>query len=130
MNKKQHSILDTLAKLPLVLLYVCVFLAQSTHNYDISNLTNAFLINVSHQNEAKGFKESHLKQSIGDCHSRKVNIRLNKSFEPKSFDISPVVSLEGPTWFILPKVSFSYPNPFIPASHLAVSPLRGPPTVV
>lgn len=124
MNRKKHSIKNTLAKLPIVLLYACFFLVQSTFNYDIANLNNG-----QHFSESKAnVVSAHLNKSA-ENNDKKINIRLNKRFQPESFAVDPIIFIQSPDSYLFTKILASYHNPFIPAYNFAVNTLRGPPSV-
>ena len=124
MNRKKNSIKNTLAKLPIVLLYACFFLVQSGFNYDIANLNIGQHIS---ENKAK-VGISHFNKSA-ENNNKKINIRLNKRFQPESFTVNPIISLKDPVSFSITKVLSPYSNPFIPTFNFAVAALRGPPSV-
>ncbi len=124
MKLKKNSIKNTLAKLPIVLLYAYFFLVQSGFNYDIANLNIG-----QHISEIKAkVVAAHINKSA-ENNNKKINIRLNKRFQPESFTVNPIISLKDPASFPITKVLSPYTNPFIPAFNFAVAALRGPPSV-
>jgi len=128
MNNKKHSNLNWFTKVGILLLYVCFFLGQLNFNYDCGSVIREQLAQSFLQNQTK----NHCVSSITKAdkpNNTKVNLHLNKRFQPENFLLGRIVSIPLPLEFLLAKTSFFYTNPILPNSYFTTCSLRGPPAV-
>ncbi len=124
-NKKQPSIINWYTRIGVLLLYACFFFAQMNFNYDCASLMRAQFIESALKTQAKNTDLPVIK--INKSGDKKFNLHLNKRFQPESFDLNEIATIQAPVAFILPKTSSLYTNPFTSAYNAAANSLRGPP---
>jgi len=114
-------------RITVVLLYVCFFYVQFSSYYNYATQLNAS--SFSPANKVIANNKIAISKTDGN-QDRKVNIRLNKRFAPApilycqhNFTVTPV------SYSLIKKCTVAYVALFIPASHLRINALRGPPVV-
>ena len=128
MNKKNHTVKNSLSKVGLMLLYACFFWVQFSFNYDIANIATPSEQSSYSTNHLKAQNSSVLTKAENN-QNKKVNIRLNKRYQPVSYLSSSVITVDTPTVFLLSKISFFNTNSDAYSTDLTVKYLRGPPAV-
>lgn len=129
MQKKQSPILVLFQRCALVLLYLCFFIVQFSANYNYATQSNNFSFSTNHFTKHGNDVAAISKADKSD--DRKVNIRLNKRFAPSStLYCEAFFSLKTNTYTLVKKQAIIYIAPHLPASHLQIKALRGPPIVV
>ena len=128
MNKKNHTVKNSLSKVGLMLLYACFFWVQFSFNYDIANIAPPSEQSSYSTNHLKALNSSVLTKAENN-QNKKVNIRLNKRYQPVSYLSSSVITVDTPTVFLLSKISFFNTNSDAYSTDLTVKYLRGPPAV-
>ena len=128
MSNKSKHIFFYLAKMPVVLLYLCFFTVQLlSFNSDSSNSVQS----TSWYNNARVIK-SKISASAGkaDTNKSNSNIRLNKRFQPeKAICYTNNFVVKTPAFRLIEKLHRVYTSEFIPLSFFATHLLRGPPSV-
>ncbi|MFP5039973.1 hypothetical protein [Parasediminibacterium sp. JCM 36343] len=124
MNKKQQHIPSLLRKLSVLVLYASFFVAQLSFNYSIGSQLYASYVQANTKNSST----ASIKQ-VDKHNDTKVNIRLNKRFQPESFVLGDVPVAPAPINVLLSKPVFGYTTPIILHSQLIVGYLRGPPAM-
>jgi len=128
MNKSNHTVKNSLSKVGLLLLYACFFWVQFSFNYDIANIVNPN-IHTSYSSSYLKAQNSFAVSKAEDKQNKKVNIRLNKRYQPVSYLLSSVITVMSPTFFILSEIRYYNTNSHSFSTHLTVKYLRGPPPV-
>ena len=115
-------------KMSILLLYVCFFFVQLSYNIDILRFSNTPIIQatiiINNSSQSSKIISKATKPS-----NKKVNIRLNKRFQPESFLLTGILTSPLRLEFFLSKISFCYTNPTPANAHFISSTLRGPPYV-
>ena len=127
MNNKSKNIFSYLAKMPIVLLYLCFFTVQLlSFNSDNTNSQSTSWYNndgiIKNKASANAGKADTNKQS-------NVNVRLNKRFQPEKAICHNIVIIKAPAFHLIEKSRRSYNSKFIPVASFAIHLLRGPPVV-
>jgi hypothetical protein len=128
MQQKPSSIPLLFHRYLAILLYACFFIVQFSANYNYPNQshplfsTNYFANNYNHFTAvAKADKSK----------DRKVNIRLNKRFAPASvLYCEAIFSIRNTAYTLIKREATIYVAPYLPALHLHIKVLRGPPLIV
>ena len=128
MNKRKYSNLKWFTKVGILLLYVCFFLGQLNFNYDCGSLVRQQLAESILQAKTKNNCNAAIIKIAKPCNT-KVNLHLNKRFQPESFILGKVVSVTSPIELFTTKSSCFYTNPILPTSYFTTYSLRGPPAV-
>ncbi len=128
MHKKKYSNLKWFTKVGVLVLYACFFLGQLNFNYDSGSLVREQLAQSILKSKINNLSNTDIIK-VAKSSNSKVNIHLNKRFQPESFILGGVVSVPLPTEFFLSKTSFFYSNPILSAVHFTTYSLRGPPAI-
>jgi len=128
MNKKKHSNLRWFTKVGILMLYTCFFLGQLNFNYDCGSLVREQLAQSILNAQTKNDCSSAITKTAKPYNS-KVNLHLNKRFQPESFILGEVVSVTCPIGLFAAKSSCLYSNPILSAAHFTNYSLRGPPAI-
>lgn len=112
----------------LLTVYACFFSVQLVFGFNASltrdTVTYKNIAPISSKKNATVVKENDKRSS------KKVNIRLNKRFQPSCFPAIIYTDLVTPFYYLVPKSTFLNVTGFIPSCYAAARSLRGPPVVV
>jgi len=130
MNSKSKHIFFYLAKMPVMLLYLCFFTVQLlSFNSDNNNKTQS----TSWYNNGVIKTNASASGNTGKANTNKqsnINIRLNKRFQPeKAICCNNVFIITASSFRLIEKSRKVYNSKFIPAGSFTTHLLRGPPIV-
>jgi hypothetical protein len=129
MNAKKQYLFFCLGKLPLLVLYISFFTVQLFFNFDIATAQPANGTSVSFHQNSKGKNNLSVVRKAGFPSDKKVTIRLNKRYQPRTaITCSPLI-VQPIICLISSKLHVHYSAGFIPSSIPPAHSLRGPPVV-
>ena len=123
-SQQQH--LTNSVKIPVVVVYVLFFSVHLFFNFNTANRTN------NHCGSTISAVSSSVTTivKVNTQPVKKVNVRLNKRFQPANVPGCNPFYIEIPLCFIEIKKGFCRSNPVISTYQISARTLRGPPNVV
>ena len=123
-SHQQH--LTNWFKIPVVAMYVLFFLVQFFFNSNVANRSNSNNLLSSTISAVTSVSTTVKAEKLP---VKKLNVRLNKRFQPANVPVWNPFYIEIPQWFLEIKNGFVYSRSFISAYQAFAHTLRGPPNV-